>query len=88
MKLGLVAWPCYPISTHFLLTSILFAPSQIACVHRCADKYINTNQKIMQVFMEVQPQVVAKRLEKMEQQAAETQGRAEEPGHPAAAPAE
>ncbi|KAF0313498.1 Mitochondrial import inner membrane translocase subunit Tim10B [Amphibalanus amphitrite] len=46
---------------------------EVACVQRCADKHINSNQKIMQVFMEVQPQVVAKRMEKMEQQMAETQ---------------
>ena len=49
---------------------------QIACVYRCADKHINGNQKIMQVFMEVQPQIVAKRMEKVEQQMAEAQAAA------------
>lgn len=49
---------------------------ELVCVQRCADKHINSNQKIMQVFMEVQPQVVAKRMEKMEQQMAETQAAA------------
>jgi len=48
---------------------------EIACVARCADKHVNANQKIMSVFMEVQPQIVAKRVEKMELDAAEAQAK-------------
>ncbi|KYM98563.1 Mitochondrial import inner membrane translocase subunit Tim9 B, partial [Cyphomyrmex costatus] len=45
------------------------------CISNCAQKYIHTNHKIMEIFMEVQPKMVRKRMEEinMAQSALETQ---------------
>nr|CAD7408447.1 unnamed protein product [Timema cristinae] len=47
------------------------------CVSLCTDKYVNMNNKLMQVYMEVQPIIMNKRMEEMSklqesQQAAKT----------------
>nr|CAD7265516.1 unnamed protein product [Timema shepardi] len=47
------------------------------CVSLCTDKYVNMNNKLMQVYMEVQPIIMNKRMEEMSklqesQQAAQT----------------
>lgn len=48
---------------------------QDLCVSNCAQKYIHTNHKIMEIFMEVQPIMVRRRMEEinMTQAALETQ---------------
>ncbi|XP_011165194.1 mitochondrial import inner membrane translocase subunit Tim10B isoform X2 [Solenopsis invicta] len=35
------------------------------CVNNCAQKYIHANHKIMEVFMEVQPLMMHKRIEEI-----------------------
>ncbi|XP_011700198.1 PREDICTED: mitochondrial import inner membrane translocase subunit Tim10 B isoform X2 [Wasmannia auropunctata] len=35
------------------------------CVSNCAQKYIHANHKIMEIFMEVQPVMVRKRMEEI-----------------------
>ncbi|EFN73691.1 hypothetical protein EAG_08488 [Camponotus floridanus] len=35
------------------------------CVSNCAQKYIHANHKIMEIFMEVQPIMVRKRIEEI-----------------------
>ncbi|XP_071653749.1 mitochondrial import inner membrane translocase subunit Tim10 B [Temnothorax longispinosus] len=35
------------------------------CVNNCAQKYIHANHKIMEIFMEVQPIMVRKRIEEI-----------------------
>nr|CAD7453547.1 unnamed protein product [Timema tahoe] len=35
------------------------------CVSLCTDKYVNMNNKLMQVYMEVQPIIMNKRMEEM-----------------------
>ncbi|XP_012527983.1 mitochondrial import inner membrane translocase subunit Tim10 B [Monomorium pharaonis] len=35
------------------------------CVSHCAEKYIHANHKIMEVFMEVQPIMVRKRIDEI-----------------------
>ncbi|XP_011871967.1 PREDICTED: mitochondrial import inner membrane translocase subunit Tim10 B [Vollenhovia emeryi] len=37
------------------------------CVSNCAQKYIHANHKIMEIFMEVQPILVQKRMNEMNQ---------------------
>ncbi|XP_063233788.1 mitochondrial import inner membrane translocase subunit Tim10 B [Bacillus rossius redtenbacheri] len=37
------------------------------CVSLCTSKYINMNNKMMQVYMEVQPLILNKRMEEMNQ---------------------
>nr|CAD7411368.1 unnamed protein product [Timema poppensis] len=59
-------------------TRILLDRSILAqCVSLCTDKYVNMNNKLMQVYMEVQPIIMNKRMEEMSklqesQQAAQT----------------
>lgn len=36
----------------------------------CTKKHVNVNHKVMQVYIEVQPQIVNKRIEEMNKQAA------------------
>ncbi|XP_046743939.1 mitochondrial import inner membrane translocase subunit Tim10 B-like [Diprion similis] len=36
-----------------------------ACINNCAQKHINANHRIMEVYMEVQPLLVNKRIEEM-----------------------
>ncbi|KAL0103469.1 hypothetical protein PUN28_017608 [Cardiocondyla obscurior] len=38
------------------------------CVNNCALKYIHANHKIMEIFMEVQPMMVRKRMEEINAQ--------------------
>lgn len=38
---------------------------QDLCVSNCAQKYIHANHKIMEIFMEVQPIMVRKRMEEI-----------------------
>jgi mitochondrial import inner membrane translocase subunit TIM10B len=38
---------------------------QIQCVERCCGKFVRTNHAIMATFVEVQPQIVNKRIEEM-----------------------
>lgn len=38
---------------------------QDLCISNCAQKYIHANHKIMEIFMEVQPIMVRKRMEEM-----------------------
>lgn len=38
------------------------------CVDMCTKKHVNVNHKIMQVYVEVQPQIVNKRMEDMTKQ--------------------
>ncbi|KAL6260147.1 hypothetical protein P5V15_007682 [Pogonomyrmex californicus] len=35
------------------------------CINNCAQKYIHANHKIMEIFMEVQPAMVRKRMEEI-----------------------
>lgn len=54
------------------------------CVDRCAGKHVKVNKKVMEIYMEVQPQITKKRmdemaalqesLEKQKQPSEETQG--------------
>lgn len=39
------------------------------CVELCVRKHVKVNHKIMGVFMELQPLIVSKRMEEMNQQA-------------------
>jgi len=46
---------------------------QDICVNNCAQKYIYANHKVMEIFMEVQPIMVRKRMEEMNAAALEEQ---------------
>ncbi|XP_020279596.1 mitochondrial import inner membrane translocase subunit Tim10 B-like [Pseudomyrmex gracilis] len=35
------------------------------CISNCAQKYINANHKVMEIFMELQPIMVRKRMEEI-----------------------
>jgi hypothetical protein len=35
------------------------------CVARCAGKHVKVNKKVMEIYMEVQPQITKKRMEEM-----------------------
>lgn len=39
--------------------------SQASCVTRCADKHVKVNKKVMEVYIEVQPQIAKKRMEEV-----------------------
>lgn len=38
---------------------------QDLCINNCAQKYVHANHRIMQIFMEVQPVIVRKRMEEV-----------------------
>ncbi|KYQ51484.1 Mitochondrial import inner membrane translocase subunit Tim9 B [Trachymyrmex zeteki] len=40
-------------------------PDEDVCINNCVQKYIYTNHKIMEIFMEVQPKMVHKRMEEI-----------------------
>ncbi|KAH0949695.1 hypothetical protein HN011_012027 [Eciton burchellii] len=46
-----------------------------SCINNCAQKFIHVNHKIMQIFVEVQPMILSKRMEELNtaQAALETQ---------------
>lgn len=48
------------------------------CVDVCTKKYVNVNHKVMQVYMEVQPQIVNRKIEEMNKQQAAMAAKAEE----------
>jgi hypothetical protein len=35
------------------------------CVARCTGKHVKVNKKVMEIYMEVQPQITKKRMEEM-----------------------
>ncbi|XP_015598243.1 mitochondrial import inner membrane translocase subunit Tim10 B-like [Cephus cinctus] len=41
------------------------SPDEEFCINNCAQKHINANHRVMEVFMEVQPTLVNKRIEEM-----------------------
>lgn len=43
--------------------NVLF--SQAICVSQCADKHVKVNKKVMEVYIEVQPQIAKKRMEEV-----------------------
>lgn len=43
-------------------------PEEVDCINRCTDKHTNANQKILSVFVEVQPQILQRRVESLQQQ--------------------
>ncbi|KAL6439288.1 hypothetical protein ACFW04_003873 [Cataglyphis niger] len=65
---------CFKKCTNTFLTREITSDEDL-CVSNCAQKYIHTNHKIMEVFMEVQPIMVRRRMEEinMTQAALETQ---------------
>lgn len=38
---------------------------QAICVDRCAGKHVKVNKKVLEVYMEVQPQITKKRMDEM-----------------------
>ncbi|KDR15692.1 Mitochondrial import inner membrane translocase subunit Tim9 B, partial [Zootermopsis nevadensis] len=38
---------------------------EAVCVTHCAGKHIKVNKKVMEIYMEVQPQITKKRMEEM-----------------------
>jgi len=43
------------------------------CINNCAQKFIHVNHKIMQIFVEVQPIILNKRMEELNTAVLETQ---------------
>jgi hypothetical protein len=50
------------VRTCIRLSALFF---QAVCVARCAGKHIKVNKKVMEIYMEVQPQITKKRMEEM-----------------------
>uniref|UniRef100_T1JAV5 Mitochondrial import inner membrane translocase subunit n=1 Tax=Strigamia maritima TaxID=126957 RepID=T1JAV5_STRMM len=44
------------------------SPDEVSCVDKCASKHVNINHRMMSIYMEVQPQIVSRRIEEMNQQ--------------------
>jgi len=38
---------------------------QAICADRCAGKYVKVNRKVLEVYMEIQPQITKKRMDEM-----------------------
>ncbi|EEB12345.1 mitochondrial import inner membrane translocase subunit Tim9 B, putative [Pediculus humanus corporis] len=43
---------------------------ECGCVDMCTKKHVSVNHKVMQVYMEVQPEIINKRIEDMNKQQA------------------
>jgi len=59
---------CFNRCVHSLGQRNLSADEEF-CVDKCASKHVNINHKMMSIYMEVQPQIVNKRNEELQQQA-------------------
>jgi hypothetical protein len=35
------------------------------CIDRCAGKHVKVNKKVLEIYMEVQPQITKKRMDEM-----------------------
>ncbi|XP_014479397.1 PREDICTED: mitochondrial import inner membrane translocase subunit Tim10 B-like [Dinoponera quadriceps] len=55
---------CFKRCANTFLTREITANEDL-CISNCAQKYIRANHKIMEVFMEVQPIMVRKRMEEI-----------------------
>lgn len=40
-------------------------PNEDLCIKNCTEKHVNTNHKIMELYVEIQPVLVRKRIEEM-----------------------
>ncbi|XP_031841010.1 mitochondrial import inner membrane translocase subunit Tim10 B [Nomia melanderi] len=57
---------CFQRCTNTFMSRNISAEEEV-CVRKCADKHIRANQKTMEIFMELQPAIVQKRIAEVQQ---------------------
>ncbi|KAJ9593972.1 hypothetical protein L9F63_014613 [Diploptera punctata] len=61
---NVIAESCFLRCVHTFHTRGL-TEEEAVCVSRCTNKHVKVNNKIMEIYMEVQPLIVNKRIEEM-----------------------
>ncbi|XP_015190784.1 PREDICTED: mitochondrial import inner membrane translocase subunit Tim10 B [Polistes dominula] len=56
----------------------VITPNEDLCIKNCTNKHVNTNHKIMELYMEIQPVLVRKRIEEMNNTQAATMAQSED----------